>query len=129
MMMMFEPTPQPTDKRRSVDVWVQSKMKTWATDPSGKVPVANGRLNGLDSIGHPARRSSASMRSIRADAAAICTASPVSSYGKPIVNYPRSQVALMRAPCEFVDWRCFVMIACMLMMFLIGQDYPLGSQA
>jgi len=42
---------------------------------------------------------------------------------------PRSQVALMREPREFVAGRYFVTMDCMVMMFLIGHDYPPGSQA
>ena len=73
-----DPTPQPTDKRRSVDVWDQT-MKTCATVPSDKVPVANGRFHGFDSIGVPDLRSCERKRSIKALAAAMWMASPLNA--------------------------------------------------
>ena len=112
MMMMIKPTPQPIE-RRSVDVWIQ-RMKTCAMDPSGSVPVVNGMFHGFDSIGVPDLRSWARKRSIRAEAAAMWIASPYSSYGKPIVNEPRAQFALMRAPMVLVAGRNLVRMACMM---------------
>jgi len=44
-----------------------------------------------------------------------------------MVNEPLAHVALTRAPLLLVAGRYFVVIACILMIFLIGPYYPLGS--